>query len=447
MRLLYFILYSYLPYSLRIYYPRIKRINSPRKYLSRTIYVSNHAASFMDPVLLGGLQRPIVFFMTRSDIFTPLMKPILWMAHMLPIYRQHDGVDTKEKNAETFDKCTSVLKSGRNLLIFGEGFTDDVFIRRLKPLKKGALRIGFGTLEAMNWSKDIYVATIGVNYGDPNRIGSDLVVSNGPSICLNDYKEAYLANPNRVINELNHRIEKDLQNQLTHVENLKWVFFHEHVSRLLKEYMHPIDRDTSVPLLKRWQNSRELALWMNGKDLDNDADLVKLKADLEVYFKLLKKLKVEEKELEEAADNKVNKAGKMMKLILLAPISLLGLLHNYIPYTFVKRFVEKSFRRRVFWSSVKMNMGGAVITVFNIPIIFALHYWVFKPLMGQHSGYAWIISLTYFLLIPLLGVVAYNSARTLRNLKVHERIRTSNMDAIFAKRKELIERTRSLIFR
>jgi 1-acyl-sn-glycerol-3-phosphate acyltransferase len=97
----------------------------------------------MDPLAVASLRRPIVFFMTRSDVFTSFTKPFLWAAHMLPIYRQQDGVDTKDENTRVFAKCTNILSFGRNLLIFGEGFTDDVFIRRLKPIKKGAIRIGF----------------------------------------------------------------------------------------------------------------------------------------------------------------------------------------------------------------------------------------------------------------------------------------------------------------
>jgi 1-acyl-sn-glycerol-3-phosphate acyltransferase len=95
----------------------------------------------MDPLVVASLRLPIVFFMTRSDVFTPISRPLLWASHMLPIYRQHDGEDTKAKNEEVFQKCSRILSFGRNLLIFGEGFTDDTFVRRLKPVKKGAVRI------------------------------------------------------------------------------------------------------------------------------------------------------------------------------------------------------------------------------------------------------------------------------------------------------------------
>mgnify|MGYP000029100951 CR=1 FL=1 len=85
-------------------------------------------------------------------------------------------VNTKEKNNEVFIKCTETLLRNRSLLIFGEGVTDDKFIRRLKSIKKGALRIGFTTLEACNWKEKVYVAAIGCNYSNPSRFGSDLLI-------------------------------------------------------------------------------------------------------------------------------------------------------------------------------------------------------------------------------------------------------------------------------
>ena len=105
MRFLYFVMYYILNYTLRLYFRNIKVHNKPSKY-GKTIYVSNHAASFMDPLVIAAFNRSVVYFLTRSDVFTPFTKPIFWIAHMLPIYRQRDGVNTKEKNNEVFRKCT-----------------------------------------------------------------------------------------------------------------------------------------------------------------------------------------------------------------------------------------------------------------------------------------------------------------------------------------------------
>ncbi|MEZ4889087.1 MAG: hypothetical protein R2779_00585 [Crocinitomicaceae bacterium] len=61
MRFFYLMLKITLQYTLRIFYPRMKMINSPKEFYGRTIYVSNHAASFMDPLVVAALRRPIVF--------------------------------------------------------------------------------------------------------------------------------------------------------------------------------------------------------------------------------------------------------------------------------------------------------------------------------------------------------------------------------------------------
>ena len=107
MRILYLILFFSLKYAFRIFFRNRERVNSRAKFLGRTIYVSNHPASFLDPLVIAGLQMPVVFFMTRSDVFTAISRPFLWACHMLPIYRQQDGGDTKDKNEKVFKKCSN----------------------------------------------------------------------------------------------------------------------------------------------------------------------------------------------------------------------------------------------------------------------------------------------------------------------------------------------------
>lgn len=445
MRFLYLLLYITLNYSLKIYFPRQKVLKRPRKFFGRTIYVSNHASSFMDPLVHGARQKAIVFFMTRSDIFKPMLRPILWMAHMLPIFRQHDNEDTKAKNDETFDKTAKVLSGGRNLLIFGEGFTDDVFIRRLKPVKKGALRIGFGALEAIDWKKKIYVAAVGINYGDPNYLGSDVLISNSERICLNDYREAYAEAPNKVINELTKKVEKMMQEQITHVANLKWVFFHEHVTRLLRDGLHPEDSDKSIPLQQRWENSRRLALWMNEQSLDEQEELVTLKKDLEIHFSSLKKKHIKEKYLADFASGHGSRTKEFIYLATLWPIALLGLVHCLVPYLLAKKFVEKSFKRRVFWSSVKLMLGMLFIGLWNIPLVILMSKFLFHPLLDPYTAYAGWVAFLYYLLIPLPGVVAYYYKRKYEDFKVKGRMKQMDLDGMLAEREQLISRIRKWV--
>lgn len=404
MRFFYFILYFTLKYVFRIYFRKTATVNSPKAHFTRTIYVSNHPASFMDPLVVASFRNPIVFFMTRSDVFTTFMKPILWASHMLPIYRQHDGEDTKKKNEEVFDSCSKILRYKRGLLIFGEGFTDDVFIRRLKPLKKGAVRIGFYALEKQNWKYKIYIAAVGANYTEPNLMRSDCLVSTSDQICLNDYKEEYLANPNKVFNDITKEIEVRLQAQITHVENAADAPFHEAVQQITRIGMHPTSSDRTIPLETRWRNSQKLAYFFNANKSRIATEFADLKDRLFHYQSSLKAAAVEDHDVIEFQEKgKLLRVNNLLTMLALAPFALLGIIHCGIVYLVVKRFVEKSFRRSVFYGSVKLLLGMIGMGLINIPVIFLFYKFIYPN---------WWMAILYYCLIGVffLAMILFNGA-------------------------------------
>ncbi len=438
MRLLYFLLYLTLPIANRIYFKRRKTFNAPKGFYGRTIFVSNHASSFLDPLAVASTNQPIVFFMTRADIFSPFLKPIAWASHMLPIYRQQDGEGNNSKNEAIFKMCSKILSFGRNLLIFGEGFTDDVFIRRLKPVKKGAIRIGFIALENMNWKKNIYVAAVGCNYSDPNYLRGDLLVSTSNKICLNDYKQAFIDNPNKVIHELTKKVEILMREQITHIENINWTHFHENIMQLTRKGMNSQNYDNSIPLEKRWRYSQKLANWMNEIKLDEIPQLVQLKNDTESYFKLLKKLKIKEEYIFEAqSNNKINRTKELIYLISMFPFATLGMIHCYIPYILIKRFTEKTFKRRVFWSSVKMLLGMLSMAIFNIPMLFIFYHLIYPS--------NWLSFVYYVIGIPFCGLVAYIYSRKFTTFKTKGKLQKMDLSKFVEKRKSLLEQIHELI--
>lgn len=391
----------------------------------------------MDPLVVATLRRPIVFFMTRSDVFTPYTRWFLWSVQMLPIYRQLDGEDTKSKNEEVFKTCTKILSSGRNLLIYGEGFTDDVFIRRLKPVKKGAVRIGFLTLESLDWKKKIYIAAVGCNYSEPNRMRSDLLISYSDKICLNDYREAYEQNPNKVITDLTKIIQQLMQDQITHVDKKEEAPFHENIMRITRKGMNPLDFDRSIPLKKRWRYSQSLATWLNSQNVDESKSLSSLKKSLDGYFSLLKRFRIEDRLLvwKSSATHPL-RLKELALLILLFPTMLLGVIHCAIPYLLVKRFAEKTFKRKVFWSSVKMVVGKIVIGLVNIPVIFLFYHYVYP---------SYWLGFLYYASIGLLGLSAYMWVHYLKEFKKKGVIRKTDISKFIKKREEIVQQLQKAI--
>lgn len=435
MRIIYFILKFALNYSLRVIYPRVAFHNAPKKFFGRTIYVSNHPASFMDPILIASLQRPIVFFMTRADIFKPILKPLFWASHMFPIYRQLDNEDTKGKNEEVFDKCAKVLKNGRSLLIFGEGFTDDTFIRRLKPVKKGAIRIGFTTLEKIGWKKEIYIAAVGANYSDPHKMRSDILLSYSDRICLNDYREEYEQQPNKVIHELTKKIESLMQEQITHVETTHLAPFHDNIMILTRKGMHAESYDKKYTLKERWNYSRKLAKWLNSQDLTTNPALDSLKTDLETYMAKLKRKDINDNYIHWSV-NSGNRSKEVLLMVLLLPFAIIGFLHCVIPYVLTKRFTEKSFKRKVFWASVKVILGMVTIAVFNVPALFLFYHFVYP---------SWWLATLYFLSIGLTGLAAYMWFVNLNRFLVKGKLLRSDLSSLIESRNKILAQINDLV--
>ncbi len=438
MRPFYLLLKISLNISFRLFYKRFEIVNNPKSLFGRTIYVSNHPNSFMDPIMIGALGRPVVHFMTRSDVFKWWLKPVLWASHMLPIYRQHDGEDTKAKNTDVFNKVNRSLALGRNILIFGEGFTDDTPIRGLKPVKKGAIRMGFGALEACNWNKKIYVCAMGINYTDRNTIYSEFVIQYNKRICLNDFKEIYSQNPVKVINELTKRLETEMQDCIIYVRDKAKYSLLENIMQLTRKGFNHANHDATIPLKKRLDYSQKLATWINEEVTEDRDDLTQLGKEMEAYFTLEKRMKIQDRFVYQAQnDEAISRTKELLLLLTVWPLALLGWCHGLIPYLISKKVTEKIMRRKVFWGSVKMMLGKLIGSIYNIPIVMLLTHYLFPH---------WSLGIVYFLFVaPTLWRIAYAYQNWFLEYRLKGMMQQADLSKFVEKRKQLVEKIQTLV--
>lgn len=436
MRIVYLLMKILLFQALRIFYSRRLLVNNPKELWGSTIYVSNHASSFMDPLIIAGLARPSVHFMTRSDVFTKYTKPLLWAAQMLPIYRQQDGKGNNEKNERVFERCAKLLSKKRNLLIFGEGFTDDTFIRRLKPVKKGAVRIGFTALEKVNWEKKVYLCAVGCNYSDPNRLMSDIVISYSDKICLNDFRQDFEENPNKIITELTLKLEALMQAQITDNRDPELAPVHENIMSITRNGMHPVCSNYDIPLKKRWNYSKSLAQWLNSSERDIKS-IKTIEKELEEYNSKSEETGLDEDTIYWKSSSKnTSRMKEVVNLILLFPFALLGFLHCGIPYVQTKKLAEKMMKRKVFWGSVKMFIGEWFIAIFNIILLVIIYNLV------DINGWYFV---GYFFLIGFFGSAAYRWVRTLKKFKLKGIANNLDLTSIIEQRKVLVNRLQKFL--
>jgi hypothetical protein len=434
MRPLYFIFWLALGSSFRLFFRQVREVRPSKKRFGRTIFVSNHPSAFLDPLVVARLRRPVVYFMTRSDVFNKVTKPIFWLAHMLPIYRQQDGGDSKEKNKKVFKKATETLAKNRNLLIFGEGITDDIFERRLKPIKKGAFRIGFTALEDLQWKIRIEVQGIGINYTDPGYFRSDVLISAAEPIILNDYKEAYLENPAKVITELNRELENRMQQQITHIHSDENVLLHEQIMSITRKGMHVSCFDPALSLKERWLYSQKLAERLNK---DTASDISTLQTDVNAYFGMLDQKKLTEAELFWFGIEQNWRLKTFVKMILQLPFFIAGIIQVALPYLFIKRFVERKFERRVFWSSVKMGMLLIVLPIWNFVLLLAACSFY------EISWWHWLI---YYTILHFVALGFYLFLKNTTLFSKSLRYNAQSLHSIVETRNQLLQKLKTLQF-
>lgn len=380
MRYLYGFMKYTLPYSLHVFFKKIKIINAPKESLGRTFFAINHPSSFMDPLLPGALCKPIIHYMARADVHKGIMKHVYHHAHIIPIFRQQDGVDNQEKNEEIFKIVAKEVKAGKSIFVYAEGFTDDVFIRHLKPLKKGIARMAFFTLEQLNWEEKVYLQALGTNYTNPGVFRSELVLQYGEKICLNDFKDLYQQNPNKAILAVMAIVKEEMTAQITYVENLENCELHENIMRLTRKGMNHENSDFSIPLEQRFHYSQNLAAWLNEQDTQTTENL---RQSVQEYFQHLQATKAKEEDVYEFSQNgKLNTSKHLIYNVVLAPLALLGLLHGWISWLILKPKIEKAFKRKVFWSSVKIVASHFVTGIYNLLLLIPFYFFVYPSILG-----------------------------------------------------------------
>ncbi len=178
------------------------------------IFLSNHQNALLDPLLITITSTRKNYFLTRAAVFkNPTIAKILKSLQMLPVYRMVDGVNTIQKNRSIFTFCTKLLHQKKSIILFPEG--SHSLNRKVRPLKKGAVRIIEETLQTYP-ETDIVIIPIGVNYQNPKEYGDSMSVYFGKQISPNKFWDGNLLD----MQGLNKTISAELKLLTTHIDSI-----------------------------------------------------------------------------------------------------------------------------------------------------------------------------------------------------------------------------------
>lgn len=359
------------------------------------VVIANHAASFLDAMLMGVmLSRPIYFF-ARGDIFSKKwVRVVLKRLHMIPLFSADLAKDQLHRNANSFGQGEEILKDNGLLLIFPEGLSR--LERNILPFRKGASRIILQTL-ASSPDMTIHVVPIGIHYRK-HEVLSDVQLTTGTVVAVGKhYRELYTAHAAKAVNELTHELERTLKDVVLYVEQ-------DNRSLVMERQLELFDHSCGAHF--DYKDFAEQKALCNKISAMEEQHAEALAAQQENYFGLLQKHQLND----EVVAGSRGVSLPILVLALSSPIFLAGLI-NYPPYTFGKWMADTKVSRQDFYTSVL-----SAVSAFSYVIWLAL-FWAIALLTGN------FVMVCIAVAMPLLGWLALGWWQRYTQWKVQRRFR------------------------
>lgn len=374
----------------------------------------NHQNAFLDAIAVAALVEGQPYFLVRSDVFkAPIARVFFSSLKMMPVYRERDGVNTVDYNKPIFEKCHSILSKSGQIILFPEGSHDRHKVRR--PIKKGLARIAFGAEDAYDFSLDVQVVPIGLNYSQYNKFGSTFHMNIGKPLSLKDYIVEFKNHPNKA----NAELAKDFGQRLSEVMvDYGKTEFHdalEFLRKMFPAYLHEKAGIAPGTLANDTRAAQDLIRRFIPWSEAHPTEAHQLKEVLLDLKNFLKEQKLHPCIMSDMGRKRISLKDSVL-LVFGFPIFVWGAALHYLPFMYPKRFCDKQVKDPVFHSSLKMAFGLAGFSAVYL-ILFTLGFLFLGWKMGALfmllvplSG--WVSIKYYYLIRQTLGRLAWQNLST-----------------------------------
>lgn len=348
----YILLRNWIVLTVRLFYRRIQLGGHTRKWPHKkpVLLAPNHQNSFLDGITLEVMMHENIYHLIRGGAFgNPLLDKIFSIVHLLPIYRERDGMAAVRKNAQIMEGCYDLLSRNESVVVFPEGRFSP--IKKMWPLQKGIGRMAIGYVEKYGWDTGLVIWPVGLNYNDPDRYGADVYINYGEQIDIRDFKEVYEENPRKAVNEIMKRLSEGLKEVLIDIESEE---HYEGIEFLRSIYVREYQRRMRVPstdLASAFKIGKKLTERLNV--MVTEERIGDLTEEVLDYKKGLEEAGIRDWTLRKRPSTPFMVLG-LAGLILLSPLFLVAAAGNALPYFLTEWVANNKIKERQFRSSVLM---------------------------------------------------------------------------------------------
>ena len=371
----------------------INKQNIPKD--ANVIFTPNHQAALMDALAMLYAVPRLLFFLARSDIFKkPAIAAIMYFFKILPVYRQRDGKGSVKKNEAVFKRTAEVLTAGLGMVMFPEGSHEGVY--EVLPLKKGFARIAFQTEETNDFSLDIKIIPVGIDYRNPQVFHTSLLVNFGPAISVSNYYEQFKENPALAINDLKEELEGRMRKLIVNIESKEYHSLYILLKDIYNDKMCELLGLAKREHLNQFNADREFVHMLGLFEKDNPEEMPLLNKLVRSYTNKREKFGFANEFMAEGVKSMASLLLKMALLLITFPVFVYGFLNNLLPYGLMV-WAGSKIKVPQFISSVKFVL---------MMIVFPIFYFLQTIVVGFLANQAWL-PWAYLLSLPLSGILAF----------------------------------------
>lgn len=371
---------------------RLKNLDKiPKK--GALILAANHPSTFLDP-LVGALFIPRkIHFLANGGIYKiPIIAWVLKQLYTIPIYRQQDSRAASHQNEDSFRACFELLERKGAIIIFPEGTSENE--RKLRKIKTGTARIALGAAAKNNFDLAVSVVCVGINYTNPRKFQSRLMVSFQAPISLEKYKESYANDSVKAVQDLTNEIREGLESMIVITETKEIDELVEKIERLytntLKQELQ-LDTPETEQIFTMAQHFADAVHYFEAQE---PARVLSLQKNINGYFDLLEKYNLSDSLIVKPVLSFAQKIVGAFSIIFGLPFYLLGLIHNFLPYK-LPAILSRALTKDTSYHAA-MNLVLGIFTFLTFYIAFGFAFYYFLPSIGYLFMYLFVLSVLGF---------------------------------------------------
>ena len=258
---------------------------------------------------------------------------IFRQANGIPIYRKEDDPSMTSKNQDSFREVYKLFENGKCLNIFPEGVS--IASSSLLKIKTGAARMALNAEIKNNFSLNIKIVPVGINYSNPSRFKSEVFIEYGDPIVVANYKDISSNNEKDAITKITEKIEDSLLEVTT---NLSFIELEDTISYLKVIYKNDlIHKDTIAQRdLDDFKITKEMIpaveWYLENKPKLTESYILMISR----YMRFLERLKLNDRLIISKEDQKPKllpeNTLKFLWFLAQFPIYIYGFVNNFIAY-------------------------------------------------------------------------------------------------------------------